>query len=688
MGRNGALVHISPRGIENRLNEPIAETEDLRDGGRGGDGEWAHGGNDGRNDAWRRAGVVAPSAEIQQGEAAWSREGANGKSAAIAEARADRQLPSEPATSTISPTRAEAVVAAAAAVDAAAFALQQQQQSARASTPRSRSADAKLLAQKQEEHVLYLQRQQQQQLASLSRLPQQQQLASLSRSTSERSLELTTTNLASARDEQEREGDAGSEMSSATQRIHEAFLLLSAKDSSPDGKDAAAADAHIRESNVDQLKTTAVSVGSDDTIARRGSESVGGSSARDGQHLTFKDFQAQIEKQQLEARVSELEASLKMTSEKVREYEGKADERGERLREAETRISELHSILEELEVGRELDKRHPSLQEPVDIATVLREKEELESEILVARRIATFRAVRIAVLQQQQQQQQQEAEQQARKIETLHEASRSLSAIKERDHERMQASLESAASKISRLQQENRRLQRLLQNRMALDPGDARSDASGNGRFTVAAASSESREPAISLAHHAARDVNSEPPADELKTVVPRGAKPRTNRSRDSSISPRKSRVSLADGQAPSPRAGDLVLVGGGGSGGGVFLLPGNSASTGGSTAEMGAGGGSWQGDVAAAKSTPAAGLDCRQNAGAGTPGSVESMHWSSTSSDEHLHDRISSRRAVSSKRKKQRPRTPDSVSSSSPSPKMASRLSLTSDTLHKSSIR
>ena len=38
---------------------------------------------------------------------------------------------------------------------------------------------------------------------------------------------------------------------------------------------------------------------------------------------------------------------------------------------------------------------------------------------------------------------------------------------------------------------------------------------------------------------------------------------------------------------------------------------------------------------------------------GVGTPGSVESMHWSSTSSDERLEDRISKRRAVSSKRKK-----------------------------------
>ena len=618
MGRNGALVHISPRGIENRLNEHFVESmDDEQDEGPGGKGS-------------------RQNNNLADGLSAWQRmEGGSSEGPAREQAaQGTRSVPSEPAATTISPTRAEAIVAAAAAVDAAALVLRQQQ--AQPSTPRSRTADALLLAQKREEHVLYQQK--------------QQQLATFSRSTSDRSLELTATYPASMGEGQDKEGEAGSEMSSATQRIHDAFLILSSKDS-PFGPGDAMCDAELTDTSkarARKVKNEADSCGIDTTNhggrdscgTRAGSADIAG---QQGQHLTFKEFQAQVEKQTLAARVSELESSLKMSAAKAQEYEMVAAEREQRINEAETRISELHAILGELEAGHELDKQQHKREGKDAMDDFNREKEELEAEILVARRIATFRAVRIAVLQQQLQEQKEASERQAQKIDTLQEASRSLSAIKERDHERMQSSLQTASSKIARLQQENRRLQRLLQSRLDLDPGDTASA----GRSRSIQQSSLTSTPTIPpLAQQAARDITRDSNDIGMQPVPP-GAKPRValDRSRDSSLSPRKTRVSLFADRQFTSTGGDIVLVKEediGGSAGGSFLLPASAAG------RERAGSGAGTGDM-----TPGTGQNVIPD-GVDTPGSVESMHWSSTSSDERLEDRISKRRAVSSKRKKQ----------------------------------
>ena len=126
-----------------------------------------------------------------------------------------------------------------------------------------------------------------------------------------------------------------------------------------------------------------------------------------------------------------------------------------------------------------------------------KDKEELENEILATRRIATFRAVRIAMLQEERD-----------KIIKMQDAHRSVVDLKDRENDRLQvrallclvllpsgmtlqgthqymqaydtgqdgfiltrkessqASLLTAGSKITRMQQECRRLNRLLGNRM------------------------------------------------------------------------------------------------------------------------------------------------------------------------------------------------------------------------------
>ena len=553
-------VHISPRGIESRLNESFRAGIDARQA-KSPEVASEHA-QDGAvkklveelSEALRqeRQKLAAVTTERDNSIAQSHVQAATIKALKMSQGTAQpttslRGTPPRPANDASMSTRTEAVLAAASAVDTAVLALQRQQQ-------------------------------------------QQQQ---------QQSLPLTDTNAGQRGPHgaqhalQEGGNGGGSAISSASERIHEAFLLLSSQDMGSGAGNASASFV------LDDLPTRT----SRNTQAQAAGAGALQARTPDG---TGEQKLAREERAALLLRIADLEAERDVATSQAKAHGDVADDRQQRLEEAENRIAELHALFEQLEIGgagdaagaadaRNLDKarRDSSFLTHEQIATLQEEKKELEGEILVTRRIATFRAVRIAVLQQQQQQQQQtmleqhrqhqlqvEHRQQEhqrqtenqhnterdllRKLALSHDAHKSISDLKQREHDRLHASLQMAASNIARLQGENRRLQRLLQNRL-IDAGDARRRPSSPDQLTPTA---ERRHSGAQKSHTAAssngangrasRAASSDTPLTLLAAPLePQGAKPRRrSASRDSHSSPaaHKSRLSFVDDLSMSPR--------------------------------------------------------------------------------------------------------------------------------------
>jgi hypothetical protein len=661
--RHGGFVHISPRGIESRLNEPFRAAVDRPQSNNcegGGVSEQPQGGAvkklvEELSEALRqeKQKLTAVTAQLQiQAATIKALKSAQGNPK-FEQPTNLRGTPPRPAPDASTPTtRTEAVLVAAAAVDAAALALQQQQQ-----------------------------QQQQQQL-------KEQLFPVADRSAADKDI-----------------------TSGTSQRIHEAFLLLSSQDRNGEGGGSGSASFVF------------------DDLPSRAAQVCGGQT------------QAKEEQAALLERIAELEAAYDVATTRARAQEDVANDRQQRLEEAETRIQELHSLFEQLEIGEATGRAVSAGGEDVDSrgedvasqdpTAMMEEKKELEGEILVTRRIATFRAVRIAVLQQQQQQMQQQQQQQhlelqeqqrhheqamqrreqaqtlamqsrqhehqcqteqhleaerqlMHKLALARDAHKSISDLKEREHDRLHASLQMAASNIARLQTENRRLQRLLQNRFidAEDVGkspsspdddappangrhhsaqtekdrdrkrDRESSVQTNGSIPTRTSTTRttSAHAASSLASRSASN-ETQIPGDHLQP--PQGAKPRLH-SRDSSSSTstsfNKPRLSLGKEGVRTGMHGDVVLVGGG------RQEDSRTGGMGGRAMDAaGGGGGGVRGEVQEAADERRGRDRDRDSVSRVAPeerDESESMHWSSTSSDDRLQDRLSERRAGKKKLK------------------------------------
>jgi hypothetical protein len=261
------------------------------------------------------------------------------------------------------------------------------------------------------------------------------------------------------------------------------------------------------------------------------------------------------------------------------------------------------------------------------------------------------------------------------KLAVARDAHKSISDLKEREHDRLHVSLQMAASSIARLQTENRRLQRLLQNRF-IDAEDVRrspsspddDDAlSANGRHHIAqretdierqrdrensvqkngstpttTSSMSTTNAANAASSHALRSASNETRQIPRDYSEPQGAKPRrVTRDSSSTTTSFNKRLSLGKEGVRAGMQGDVVLVGSG------REEDSRTGGMGGRAMDAAAGGGGGvRGEAADERRGRDGERDTVSRVVSEERDESESMHWSSTSSDDRLQDRLSERRA------------------------------------------
>ena len=600
--RDGSLVHISPRRIESRLNDstplmpskPSSKIVPFSSS------------RSSRQDTGKVTGVAQEAeSDVMQGlvkELSMLREQVDAQAATIQTLsiqghwsspditpEAKQSKPDEDRMPTLggeaSTTRAEAVMSAAAAVDAA----------------------AKALKEVEERQSLLFQ-------PLSDPLGEKEQGGDSLQS----------------REEQDQGQTRQNSSTSAKQKINDAFLLLSSK-SSPARPSTETVDAP----DLSDDKAKEAQEGKSEEAKQSEPGNGDGGSMQRADIPDLQAYMATVMKQRQEemrsepiltVRVKELEEALKSSDSRVKEKDAIATERAEQLAEAEARLGELHAILDQVS----------------DVT-----KEEVEAEILVTRRIATFRAVRIAVLQQQCQQLQDQDErekvhqdalralerQHADKLKEVQNSNRSVLDLKTREIERQKNELQTAASKIARMQQETRRLQRLLGSRMDFIPEDTHAPQDSAPKVLHTSPVGGGWVNGVDITTEGAVNTSK---ADLTTPTMPLDTKPRAGSSGQTSFLDATSMLPRGPGRG----GGDVVLVNAqadmrkGIKARG--LRAGDDSSSEGDSA--GGGGGAQEAEPRSTSST------------------VQPMQWSSTtSSDEDMDDRVSHRRAVSSAKVKKK---------------------------------